>query len=207
MTAASCATCGGRAGGPTSLPQSVSGQTTSCRGTTRPANAGGSDTSSCECIAGPLMLLAGHLCHPGIWVDSEEAHLDPCRNWQQVQHWLVLNEREKLTWLASASPLTNMPMPKRTTCRQGIGVFWGAFSESAGRGEGGGFCQQGCRNVHFSEAWSGLEGPGLRQKVQVMVGKDARKACQGDGGDVVWKQPHLHFAKLAPGTTRFSFVG
>ena len=74
MTAASCATCGGRAGGPTSLPQSVSGQTTSSRGTTRPANAGGLETSSCECIAGPLVLLAGHLCNPGIWDDAAKRH-------------------------------------------------------------------------------------------------------------------------------------
>lgn len=39
-----------------------------------------------------------------------------------------------------------------------------------------------------------------------MVGKDARKVRQGDGGDVVWLLvgSHLHFAKIRAGAMRFS---
>jgi hypothetical protein len=86
MQAACCAPCGGRAGGPTSLPQSVSGQTTSSRGTTRPAIADGSEISSCECIAGTFVLLAGNQCNTHSYlVDAAKRHTtDPLRNRQQV---------------------------------------------------------------------------------------------------------------------------
>jgi hypothetical protein len=110
----------------------------------------------------------------------------------------VLNEREKLTWLASASPLTNMPMPKRTTCRRGIGFFGGVVSDIAGRAEMGGGSANKAAETAISEACSGLEASGLRQKVRAWSATTPGWcvwALVGEvsGGD----HAHLHFSELA----------